>query len=237
MSKGWTRFTSSCTSGSKSWTPIETRLNPRFRRTSRCRAVVTRGSTSTETSAPFAGRNVSRRCCARRSAWTGVRYVGVPPPQCTCSIDAGGVDALREEVDLPVEVGEVRLDLGAVLALPLGLRDDLHEAAAEPALLVAEREVGVEGDRRLLRVRAGAGLLVVLRADPFVPLGGGRVGGVPGALDVVFVEQLRRHRERLAAQADRDGRHGAEVSIRRDGSRSGRGGTDRPSPRDYPPFD
>ena len=125
--------------------------------------MVTRGSTSTETSAPVAGRNVSRRCCARRSAWTGVRYVGVPPPQCTCAIGREAIDAGREEVDLPVDVREVGLDLGAVLAAPFGLRHDLHEAAAEPALLVAEREVDVQGDRRLLRVRAREGRLGLFR--------------------------------------------------------------------------
>ena len=132
---------------------------------------------------------------------------------------AGGVDALGEEVDLPVEVREVGLDLRAVVALPVGLGDDLHEAAAEPALLVAEREVGVERDGRFPRVRAGAGLLVVLNADPLVPLGRGGVGGVAGALDVVLVEELRRHRERLAAKANRDGRHAAEVSTGATGSR------------------
>ena len=148
MSKGWTRFTSSCTSGSKSWTPIETRLKPRFRRTARCSGVVTRGSTSTETSASVAGRNVSRRCCARRSACAGVRYVGVPPPQCTCSICAarGRCCVARRSISRWRSARYPSIS-SRVVALPVGLRDDLHEAAAEPALLVAEGEVDVERDR------------------------------------------------------------------------------------------
>ena len=70
-----------------------------------------------------------------------------PAPPVDLDDGARPVDAGGEEVDLAVEVGEVPLDLAPLLALPVGLRDDLHEAAAEPALLVAEREVDVEGDR------------------------------------------------------------------------------------------
>ena len=122
-----------------------------------------------------------------------------PAPPVDLEDGAGAVDAGGHHVDLAVEVGEVPLDLCPVLALPVGLGDHLHEAAAEPALLVAERQVEVERHGAPLGVRPAAGFLVVGQAEGVGPLGGGRVGGVAGPLDVVLRQELRRHRQRLAA--------------------------------------
>src|ERR1035441_2495121 len=110
-----------------------------------------------------------------------------------------------------MDIREVGLDLVARLARAVGLRDDLHEAAAKPALLIAEGEMDVEGDRRPLRIRACARGFGAF-GGRIGPLRSRRVGRVPRALDVVFLEQLRRHRERLATQANRDGAHAREVS-------------------------
>src|SRR5664280_1197326 len=80
----------------------------------------------------------------------------------------------------------------------------------------------VERDRRPLRVRAGACGLVI-REGGIGPLRRRRIRRVPRALDVVLVEQLRRHRERLAAQPDRDRAHAREVSTGASVSGSGAG--------------
>src|ERR1039457_4302497 len=69
----------------------------------------------------------------------------------------------------------------------------------------------VNGDRRTLRVRARACGLAV-GGGGVSPLRRRRIRRVPGALDVVLLEQLRGHRERLATEPDRDRAHAREVS-------------------------
>src|ERR1017187_2092827 len=69
----------------------------------------------------------------------------------------------------------------------------------------------VNGDRRTFRVRARACGLAV-GGGGVSPLRRRRIRRVPGALDVVLLEQLRGHRERLATEPDRDRAHAREVS-------------------------
>ncbi len=64
---GCTRPMASCTAASRSWTPSEMRLKPRFLRALSCSAVVTRGSTSIAISAP--GSMVKKRSKWSSSAW------------------------------------------------------------------------------------------------------------------------------------------------------------------------
>ena len=65
----WMRSTDSCTTGSKSWMPIEIRRQPSRASVFTWSAVVTRGSASSASSAP--GRNVKRSAispCSRSSS-------------------------------------------------------------------------------------------------------------------------------------------------------------------------
>ncbi len=72
-SKGWMRLIDSWTSGSKSCTPMDSRLKPASERASRCSGVVTRGSTSTPTSASGANRKDCRSFRASLEMCAGER--------------------------------------------------------------------------------------------------------------------------------------------------------------------
>ncbi len=106
-----------------------------------CSIVVTRGSTSTATSAPG-----SKTKCSVSFAWSasisrGLRCVGVPPPVILRDAAAVG-EAGSQHVDLAMEVPEVLRD-----DVPVPRDDDV--APAEGAAVLAKRQVRVERQRPL----------------------------------------------------------------------------------------
>ena len=175
-SSDWTRLIALWTSGSKSWMPIEMRLKPRLARTSTCSRVVTRGSTSIETSAPAARSKRDVIAEKRRSSWEGRGSWRPAAPVELLDRSLLNAGALDE--------AELVLD-GVEVAIASFVRaGDLHAAPAEQAQLRAVGDVRVERDG-LVRPRSGGrlealpvGLRVEGQVGVLLPVHRGGIGGV-----------------------------------------------------------